>query len=96
MNRRHALCCGAAMAAGLFTGLLTPKPAHGQVMAALRNPCRGALPPALAQHPLLLAAFEGVDANRLVDTHAHLLGTGDSGSGCTVHPSPRCCAAAPS
>ena len=87
MNRRHALCCGAAMAAGLFTGLLTPRPAHGQVMAALRNPCLGALPLALARHPLLLAAFEGVDAARLVDTHAHLLGNGDSGSGCTVHPS---------
>lgn len=83
MNRRHALCCGAAMAAGLFTGLLTPTPAR----AALRNPCRGALPPALAQHPLLLAAFEGVDATRLIDTHAHLLGNGDSGSGCSVHPS---------
>lgn len=82
MNRRHALCCGAAMAAGLFTGLLAT-PAR----AALRNPCRGALPPALAQHPLVLAAFEGVDARRLVDTHAHLLGNGDSGSGCTVHPS---------
>jgi mannonate dehydratase len=82
MNRRHALCCGAAMAAGLFTGLLAT-PAR----AALRNPCRGALPPALAQHPLVLAAFEGVDAKRLVDTHAHLLGNGDSGSGCTVHPS---------
>ena len=83
MNRRHALCCGAAMAAGLFTGLLTPRPAR----AALRNPCLGPLPPALAQHPLVLAAFEGVNASRLVDTHAHLLGNGDSGSGCTVHPS---------
>jgi mannonate dehydratase len=82
MNRRHALCCGAAMAAGLFTGLLAT-PAR----AALRNPCRGALPPALAQHALVLAAFEGVNAARLVDTHAHLLGNGDSGSGCSVHPS---------
>jgi len=35
----------------------------------------------------IAAAFEGIDATRLVDTHAHLLGTGDSGSGCTVHPS---------
>lgn len=32
-------------------------------------------------------AFEGLDAARLVDTHAHLLGNGDAGSGCTLHPS---------
>ncbi len=80
MNRRHALCCGAALAAGLFTGLL-PRAAD-----AVRNPCRGALPPELANHELVLGAFEGIDAGRLVDTHAHLLGTGDAGSGCTVHP----------
>lgn len=81
MNRRHALCCGAALAAGLFTDLVA-RPAQ----AALRNPCRGALPPELARHDLLLGAFDGIDASRLVDTHAHLLGTGDAGSGCSVHP----------
>lgn len=82
MNRRHALCCGAALAAGLFTGLVA-----GPARAALRNPCRGALPPDLAQHELVQRAFEGIDTRRLVDTHAHLLGTGDAGSGCRVHPS---------
>lgn len=81
MNRRHALCCGAALAAGLFTALVA-KPAQ----AALRNPCRGALPPDLATHELVQRAFDGIDTSRLVDTHAHLLGTGDSGSGCRVHP----------
>jgi mannonate dehydratase len=82
LGRRHALCCGAALGAGLFSSLLaTP------AQAALRNPCRGALPPALAQHPVVLQAFEGINAERLVDTHAHLLGNGDSGSGCTVHES---------
>lgn len=81
MNRRHALCCGPALAAGLFTGLVA-KPAQ----AALRNPCLGALPPELARHELVLGAFDGIDARRLVDTHAHLLGTGDAGSGCSVHP----------
>ena len=81
MNRRHALCCGAALAAGLFTGLVA-QPAQ----AALRNPCRGALPPELARHDLVLGAFDGIDVQRLVDTHAHLLGTGDAGSGCSVHP----------
>lgn len=81
MNRRHALCCGAALAAGLFTGLMP------RVADAVRNPCRGTLPSDLAGHDLVLGAFDGIDASRLVDTHAHLLGTGDAGSGCTVHPS---------
>lgn len=88
MNRRHALCCGAALAGGLFTGLLTmPARAAGPGLPTLRNPCRGALPPDLAAHPQVRSAFDGVDTARLVDTHAHLLGTGDSGSGCSVHPS---------
>jgi predicted TIM-barrel fold metal-dependent hydrolase len=33
------------------------------------------------------AAWEGIDAARVWDSHAHLIGTGDSGSGITVHPS---------
>ncbi len=43
LGRRHALCCGAALGAGLFSSLLAP-PAE----AALRNPCRGALPQGLS------------------------------------------------
>jgi mannonate dehydratase len=82
MKRRHLLlgCC-AAMGAGLFTGLGL------RAAGPLTNPCRGAPPPDLADHELVRAAFEGLDTTRLVDTHAHLLGTGDSGSGCSVHPS---------
>jgi predicted TIM-barrel fold metal-dependent hydrolase len=82
MHRRHLLkgCC-AALGAGLFTGLV-PQPAA----AAWLNPCRGALPATLAGHDLVLQALDGLDAGRLVDTHAHLLGTGDGGSGCSVHP----------
>ncbi len=82
MNRRHALCCGAAAVAGLFTSLQ----AHA-ALPGLDNPCRGKLPRALAQHDLVRAAFEGLDPHALWDVHAHLLGTGDSGSGCTVHAS---------
>lgn len=81
-NRRHAMCCGAAAVAGLFTSLQ----AHA-ALPGIDNPCRGTLPPALAQHDLVRAAFDGIDARALWDVHAHLLGTGDSGSGCTVHPS---------
>lgn len=83
ISRRHLLrgCC-AAMGAGLFTGLVP-----GTARAAIVNPCLGALPPELARHDLVLSALQGFDATKLIDTHAHLLGTGDSGSGCTVHPS---------
>ncbi len=82
MKRRHLLlgCC-AAMGAGLFTGLGL------RAAGPFTNPCRGALTPELADHPLVRAALEGLDASRLIDTHAHLLGTGDGGSGCSVHPS---------
>jgi mannonate dehydratase len=81
-TRRHALCCGAAAVAGLFTSLEARAALPG-----IDNPCRGALPPDLAQHDLVRSAFDGIDARSLWDVHAHLLGTGDSGSGCTVHPS---------
>ncbi|MBS0444853.1 MAG: amidohydrolase family protein [Proteobacteria bacterium] len=85
MNRRHALCCSAALVGGLFTSLTT----HAAGMSwqeGWRNPCRGALPPDLARHELVLAAFDGIDPGALWDVHCHLLGTGDAGSGCTVNP----------
>lgn len=82
LNRRHLMCCALGMATGLFTGLV-PQDAQAQ----LSNPCLGRVPEALRQHPIVLSAFEGIDASQLTDTHAHLLGTGDSGSGCSVHPS---------
>ncbi len=83
-SRRHLLqgCCG-ALAVGLFTGLVGTRPA--QAAGNLRNPCLGALP--AAGQAFIDEAFDGIDATRLVDTHAHLLGNGDAGSGCTIHPS---------
>ena len=85
-SRRHTLCCGAAAVAGLFTslGLASEDDAPP---SGWTNPCRGALPQRLARHELVRAAFEGIDPRALWDVHAHLLGTGDSGSGCSVHPS---------
>jgi mannonate dehydratase len=50
------------------------------------NPCRAALPPRLADHELVQAAWAGVDPTRVWDCHAHLAGTGDSGSGIWVNP----------
>ncbi len=75
LNRRHLLCCGAA--AGLFTAL------SGPARAGLLNPCRDGLPDTL--RPLVERALADLDATQLWDVHTHLLGTGDSGSGCTVN-----------
>ena len=44
LNRRHALCCGAAAVAGLFTSLR----AHA-ALPGIDNPCRGKLPEALGE-----------------------------------------------
>ena len=95
MRRRHLLqgCC-AALGAGLFTGLGFASVEDGAGLSEAGrmrppwlNPCLGPLPAALADHDRVRAVFEGLDPARLVDTHAHLLGTGDAGSGCTIHPS---------
>jgi len=75
LNRRHLLCCGAA--ASLFTSLAGP------ARAGLLNTCRSGIPDDL--RPLVARCFEGLDAAQLWDVHAHLLGTGDSGSGCSVN-----------
>ena len=50
------------------------------------NPCRAGLPPAIARHDLVRAAWEGLDPEKVWDAHAHLLGTGDSSSGIVVNP----------
>ncbi len=46
------------------------------------NACsREVLPPHLAQHELVQAAWEGIDPNYCWDVHVHLLGVGDGASG---------------
>jgi mannonate dehydratase len=70
---------------GLFTGLVGNRPA--QAAGTLRNPCLGSRAAAGPDQALIEEAFVGIDATRLTDTHAHLLGNGDAGSGCTIHPS---------
>lgn len=52
----------------------------------LANPCRARLPEALARHPLVEAAWDGLAADDVWDSHAHLFGNGDSGSGVWVNP----------
>lgn len=50
------------------------------------NPCLASVPPALANHDLVRGAWEGIDPSRVWDCHAHLIGTGDSGSGIYLNP----------
>jgi mannonate dehydratase len=52
----------------------------------LMNPCLAALPRELAGHPLVQDAWQGLDPARVWDCHAHLVGTGDSGSGIWLNP----------
>ena len=77
-RRRLLLAAGGCTALGACTFTLE----HG-----LFNPCRAELPHALAEDETILAAWNGIDATRLWDCHAHLIGTGDSGSGVWVNPS---------
>jgi mannonate dehydratase len=82
LNRRTLLKGAAAVLGG------------GVALAAWRfwpeqgfwNPCRAALPRRLANHELVQQAWEGLDPSRVWDAHAHLVGTGDSGSGVYVNP----------
>jgi uncharacterized protein len=52
----------------------------------LWNPCLARLPRRLAEHAIVRRAWQGIDAARMWDSHAHLVGTGDSGSGIVVNP----------
>ena len=50
------------------------------------NACKSPLPLRLAQHPVIRAAWQGVDPAKFWDAHAHIAGTGDSGSGIFITP----------
>ena len=50
------------------------------------NPCLAQLPERLAEHELVKASWQGLDAAQVWDCHSHLIGSGDSGSGIAVHP----------
>jgi uncharacterized protein len=50
------------------------------------NPCRAQLPPRLANHELVAAAWQDLDASQVWDSHAHLIGDGDAASGIYVNP----------
>ncbi len=51
------------------------------------NPClTEPVPDSLLKHELVESAWEGIDPARVWDSHVHLIGTGDSGSGLWVNP----------
>lgn len=81
LNRRLFLAGGAAVgaSAGLAAWKLWPE-------QGIWNPCLAQLPRRLAEHELVKAAWEGIDPQRVWDSHAHLVGTGDSASGIRVNP----------
>ena len=81
MNRRRFFFSAASLAGvGAFAGWRS-WPEQG-----IWNPCLGPLPGHLAGHDLVRAAWEGVDPNEVWDSHAHLVGIGDTPSGIRVNP----------
>lgn len=80
ISRRQFLTLTAGAAAGAAAWYYWPD-------EGLWNPCPiGALPPALADHELVKAAWDGIDPLQVWDGHVHLAGLGDSGSGMWASP----------
>ncbi len=50
------------------------------------NACTAELPTDLREHPLVQAAWRGVDASKVWDSHCHAFGDGASGSGLWFNP----------
>lgn len=79
MKRRALL--GAAGATALMLG-----GCEFTLRDGLLNECLAGLPPELREHPLVRAAWQGVDAAKVWDTHCHVFGDGDSGSRLWYNP----------
>lgn len=83
MNRRHFLLGGLGLlGAGLGYGASRWWPDGNQ----WRNPCLSKMPPDLANHPMVQAAWDGLDPKQVLDTHVHIAGVGDFGGGIWVNP----------
>jgi hypothetical protein len=66
-------------AAGIATARYWPE-------QGFRNQCLGTLPDSLTNHPLMQAVWQGIDPAQVWDSHTHLVGAGDSGSGAWFSP----------
>jgi uncharacterized protein len=80
MNRRHFL----GVAAG--TGLLAATGCEFSLRHGIFNACAADVPPELRDHPLIAAAWRGVDPAKVLDSHCHVFGDGASGSGLWFNP----------
>ncbi len=78
MKRRQFLLSTAAvvgLSASTYTSLrFWPE-------SGLTNPCLTGLPDALKNHPLMTQIWAGIDTSQVWDSHAHIIGTGDSNDG---------------
>ncbi|MFA6904572.1 MAG: amidohydrolase family protein [Gallionellaceae bacterium] len=83
LNRRMFL---QNILAGSAALAVAPNASAALLDGILFNPCGTSLPQHLAGHPLVAAAWEGIDPARFWDTHAHIAGIGDSGSGIFTSP----------
>lgn len=80
MNRRRFLTVMGAFAVGATGCRYWPD-------EGIWNPCLSTgLPDRLAKHPVVVEAWEGIDASRVWDVHTHLIGTGDSNRGIWLNP----------
>jgi len=78
MNRRHFL--------GLSAAALLTSGCDFTVRQGIFNACLAQLPVELRNHALVQAAFRGLDFAKVLDTHCHVFGNGDSGSGLWFNP----------
>jgi uncharacterized protein len=84
-TRRNFLCCGTLIFAGLF-GVNNDASAFG-FRDGLSNPCVPGDMFSPEAQALIATSFADIDPTQYIDMHAHLLGNGDSGSGCHVNDS---------
>jgi len=80
IQRRRFLIGGSIAAGGLLTGC------NLSLRDGLFNECLAELPQDLRDHPLVTAAWSGLDAKKVWDVHCHVFGDGDSGSGLWYNP----------
>ena len=79
MQRRRFLAAGAFAGLGLAAWRYWP-------VDGWTNPCLHPLPPELQGHPLVAAAWRGLEPQQVWDCHVHLLGTGSGDHGTWVNP----------
>jgi mannonate dehydratase len=81
LSRRRLLIAGAGTAAGsLLAGC------DVALDEGMFNRCLAELPSDLREHPLVVAAWKGIDSAKVLDMHCHVFGNGDSGSGLWYNP----------